>query len=70
MENSYMTLKEASTEWDISTRRINTLCLQGRIPGAVKYGNTWVIPRNSEKPKDKRIKSGNYIKHNDVEKGI
>ena len=46
----------------ISERRINTLCLEGRIAGAEKFGNVWAIPEDSEKPKDDRIKSGKYRK--------
>lgn len=60
----YMTIKEASEKWRIGLRRINTLCNEGRIEGASKVGNTWVLPVNAEKPKDERIKSGRYIKKN------
>lgn len=60
--DSYMTLKEASEKWGIGDRRINTLCLEGRIDGASKIGNLWVIPINAPKPNDNRIKSGRYIK--------
>lgn len=58
----YMKIQEASEKWEISDRRINTLCLQGRIEGAVKFGTTWAIPVDAEKPKDERIKTGKYIK--------
>ena len=58
----YMTLKEAAEKWGIGDRRINTLCIQGRIPGATKLGNMWAIPMNAKKPNDARIKSGRYIK--------
>lgn len=58
----YMTLKEASKKWGIGDRRINALCLQERIPGAIKFGNTWAIPQDLEKPADARVKSGKYIK--------
>ena len=60
--DGYMTIKEASEKWGIGLRRINTLCNEGRIEGASKMGNIWVIPANAEKPKDERIKSGKYIK--------
>lgn len=60
--NGYRSLSETAKEWGISERRINTLCLQGRIKGAEKFGNTWAIPSEAKKPKDKRIKNGNYIK--------
>ena len=58
----YMTLKEAAQKWEIGDRRINALCIGGRIPGATKLGNMWGIPSESEKPQDARIKSGKYIK--------
>ena len=58
----YMTLKEAAEKWGIGDRRINTLCLEGRIEGASKTGNLWVIPGDTPKPDDNRIKSGKYIK--------
>ena len=61
----YMTLKEAAEKWGIGDRRINTLCLEGRIEGASKIGNLWVIPVDTPKPDDNRIKSGNYIKKKD-----
>lgn len=59
----YMKITEASEKWGIGERRINTLCLEGRIEGAVKFGTTWAIPSDAEKPKDERIKSGKYIKN-------
>lgn len=61
----YMTLKEAAEKWGIGDRRINTLCLEGRIEGASKIGNLWVIPKDTPKPDDNRIKSGKYIKKKD-----
>ena len=60
-----MTLKEAAEKWGIGDRRINTLCLEGRIEGASKIGNLWVIPVDTPKPDDNRIKSGKYIKKKD-----
>ena len=61
----YMTLKEAAEKWGIGDRRINTLCLEGRIEGASKIGNLWAIPVDTPKPDDNRIKSGKYIKKKD-----
>ena len=60
--DGYIQIKEAAKKWEIGERRINELCLNGRIEGAVKFGNTWAIPEDSEKPADARIKSGKYIK--------
>ena len=50
----YMTLKEASEKWRISPRMINYYCTAGRIPGAEKAGNMWLIPKDAAKPSDKR----------------
>ena len=53
----YMMLKEASEKWKISVRQVNDYCTDGRIPGAVKMGTVWLIPKDSQKPADKRYKS-------------
>lgn len=60
--NGYLKISEVSKKWGIKERRINTLCLEGRIEGAVKFGNTWAIPEDADKPKDERIKSGKYVR--------
>ena len=52
----YMTLKEASEKWGVTPRRINYLCASGRIPGAVKMATIWLIPKDAQKPQDKRYK--------------
>ena len=52
----YMTLKEASEKWDVSPRWINYLCAAGRIPGAVKMATIWLVPKDAEKPADRRRK--------------
>lgn len=58
----YLSISQISCKWGISKRRIQTLCTEERIPGAVKIGYAWAIPVNADKPKDERIKSGKYIK--------
>ena len=49
-------------KWNLSERRLQTMCNEGVIPGVMKFGHAWAIPENAEKPVDKRIKSGKYIK--------
>ncbi|WP_461570469.1 helix-turn-helix domain-containing protein [Thermincola ferriacetica] len=51
-----MTAKEAAQKWNITVRRVQVLCAQGRIQGAMRLGNMWAIPKSSPKPKDLRIK--------------
>ena len=58
----FMTVKQAAEKWGLSERRLQTICNEGMIPGVVKFGRAWAIPMDAEKPVDKRIKSGKYIK--------
>ena len=48
----YMTLKEASEKWGVTPRQINYLCA-----GAVKMATIWLIPKDAEKPADRRFKN-------------
>lgn len=57
----FMTIKDAAGKWNISKRRIQILCADGRIPGAERLGYCWAIPKDAEKPADARVKSGKYI---------
>lgn len=45
----YIKIQGAAKIWGISERRINALCLEGRIPGAEKFGNAWAIPDDAKK---------------------
>lgn len=58
----YMTIKEAAKKWGLSTRRVQTICNEGMVPGVMKFGREWAIPKEAEKPIDKRVKSGKYKK--------
>ena len=49
-----LTTSEMAKKWDISRRRVTTLCAEGRIEGAILKGTTWLIPENTEKPDDPR----------------
>ena len=58
----YLSIKQTAEKWGITVRRIQVLCAEERIPGAVKIGSYWAIPADAKKPVDQRIKSGKYIK--------
>ena len=58
----FMTVKEAAAKWGLSERRLQTICNEGMVPGVIKFGKAWAIPVDAERPADKRIKSGKYIK--------
>lgn len=55
----YITTAQAAEKWNLSQRRVSLLCSQGRIANCMKYGKTWLIPQNCEKPDDaRRISAG------------
>jgi hypothetical protein len=56
---NYMTPKEAAMQWSVSERRIQLLCIQERVSGAVKFGRVWAIPIDTQKPIDLRKKAIN-----------
>lgn len=58
----YLSIRQTAEKWGITTRRIQILCKEGRIVGAQRIGYSWAIPANAEKPTDRRIRSGKYIK--------
>lgn len=59
---NYLSVSQIAKKWDVSTRRIQVLCGDGRIPGAMRIGAFWAIPEDAAKPTDARIKNGKYIK--------
>lgn len=63
----YMTIQEASCKWGVSSRRIQVLCSEGRLNGAIKFGRQWAIPSDCEKPSDARVVNGKYIKEADYQ---
>lgn len=50
----YLSIREAAEKWGVSERRINQYCSEGRIPGAERFGGSWAIPENADKPGDPR----------------
>ena len=49
----YMTIKQAAEKWEVTTRRIQKLCVDGRIEGATKFGRDWAIPADAVKPEER-----------------
>lgn len=49
----YLTTSEAAKKWGITARRVQILCKEGRIAGAVNKG-VWLIPADASKPEDPR----------------
>ena len=56
----FLTTTEMAGKWNITRRRVATLCKEGRIEGAVLKGKTWLIPDGTLKPEDpRRCRRGN-----------
>lgn len=50
----YLSIQDVSNKWNISKRRVQILCHEGRINGAKMIGNMWVVPENAVRPADAR----------------
>lgn len=53
----WITTKEAAYLWGITIRQVQTLCDSGRVEGAARLGDIWVIPKATPKPIDGRTKA-------------
>lgn len=60
---NYLSVSQTTEKWSISTHRIQVLCGDGRISGAMRVGAFWAIPEDATKPTDARIKNGKYIRN-------
>ena len=54
--NDLKTPEDLALEWGLTARRVQYLCREGRIEGAVKKGRQWLLPADAKKPA--RQKSG------------
>ncbi len=50
----YITVSEAAKKWGVTTRRVQMLCNEERIKGAVRFGPIWKIPATAVLPNAKR----------------
>lgn len=46
----YISTQEAAERWGVSLRQVQRLLKDRRIPGARKYGVSWLIPAGADKP--------------------
>lgn len=53
----YISISDASEKFNISKRRTQILCEQGRIDGAIMVDGIWKIPSKAGKPADRRKKA-------------
>jgi Fic family protein len=58
----FINTKQAANLWGISERRVRKLCSEGQIEGAKRVGRAWLIPDDTQKPADQRVKQHtNYV---------
>ena len=50
----YISVREASRQWNITERWVQKLCEEERIEGVLRFGRSWMIPKNAERPNDLR----------------
>ena len=58
--NEWKKADELAADWGITPRRIQIMCKEGRLDGAVKKGHQWLIPADIKKPE--RQKSGPKVR--------
>lgn len=58
---NFLTVKKAGEKWNVSGRMVTIYCSQGKIDGAIKKGNLWLVSINAEKPVDGRTIKGKSV---------
>ena len=53
----YLSVREISYKWNVSERWVSKLAQDGKIPGVERFGRSWAIPEDAEKPADPRKNS-------------
>ena len=62
----YRKIDAVAAEWGISPRRLQSLCAEGKIEGATRFGRAWMIPQSAPKPIDRRTKAGRSLMSEDM----
>lgn len=50
----YLTTRETAESWGVAVRQVQSLCEQGRVCGAVRFGREWAIPKGAGRPPNER----------------
>lgn len=58
--NDWKTSDELAEEWGLTSRRVQIMCKEGRLIGAVKKGHQWMIPADVKRPE--KLRSGPKVK--------
>lgn len=52
--DKYIAAKEVAVKWGVSSTWVTILCSQGKLDGAVKEKNRWMLPEDIAKPENER----------------
>lgn len=52
----YMTAQEAAEKWEVSLRWVQRLCKENRVKGSLNINRVWLIPKETKRPLDKRLR--------------
>jgi hypothetical protein len=58
MEFDWITPREAGEKWGVTDRRVQVMCTNGQVEGAIRLKRGWFIPKDAPKPADGRAKNG------------
>ena len=50
----YISTQQAADKWSVSLRSVQAYIKDCRIEGVIRFGNSWMIPKDAPKPKDGR----------------
>lgn len=57
-----MTAQEAAERWNVSLRWVQRLCKENRIDGVLNVNRIWLIPKDAQKPADRRTSLSKEVK--------
>lgn len=46
--NGYITAQEAAKKWGVTSRQVQILCKENRVPGASRMSRIWIIPEDAK----------------------
>ncbi|MBR2459739.1 MAG: hypothetical protein IKB34_00700 [Clostridia bacterium] len=52
----YLKIYEVAEKWGMSERGVQALCASGKVVGAMRFGRSWMIPKDAQKPVDGRTR--------------
>lgn len=66
----YIKVSEAAERFGISVHRVQELCKNHKIEGAVRFGRDWMIPKDAQKPIDGRRKKTAQTVEEETKDGV